>query len=569
MERRIHGVPVVFVLDTSNSMRGEGFDQMKRAFLSIIRGYSDQPSVDHCVAVISFGRETKVLQSFSNDYTAILHILDDIQCEGPSSFKEALEAAAPFLRSGLNGSSIGPFSINANLIIISGGDVTGQDNEDKRNKKMNVLQIAEQIGKVNPIVCVPAGDNPDMCFLGSFAYSSIRGKILDIDEAPQFARYSTNMVVASEIMGSVPTRNYSVDDVREAVRSKVKLSTSEKDICDIYEILTKRQAYGNGSYPNVDCVENDLRCEGDPTLPPIGTRVGRGPNWPFTNQNSGMSGTVVGYRDDHFNLLVEWDTSMVFPYHFDKHGDHQKSNVVVCDVPRVLQTEKIAVGCLVKRGPDWKWFDQDGGKDNIGTVYRVKGDNIVFVRWTNGIKSNYRFGYDGKYDVILCDPFDETVKRTLGNQQNVWRLDDSQKVVLKNGSKCNENGRNTTTNVTKTVKRDHQTNNESVPDSEEKTEFLDKVGENTSTNQNTGDVSKELDNSNSSDDLSSWEWKNKEGNWVSFPYSEKIKIQKAYDRNNKGTVLVRINEDIYRVVLSKMIQINISSRESQEIRHLS
>lgn len=29
---------------------------------------------------------------------------------------------------------------------------------------MNVLQIAEQIGKVNPIVCVPAGDNPDMVY---------------------------------------------------------------------------------------------------------------------------------------------------------------------------------------------------------------------------------------------------------------------------------------------------------------------------------------------------------------------------------------------------------------------
>lgn len=190
------------------------------------------------------------------------------------------------------------------------------------------------------------------------------------------------------------------------------------------------------------------------------------------------------------------------------------------------------------------------------------------MRWTNGIKSNYRFGYDEKYDVILCDPFDETVKRTLGNQQHVWRLDDSQKVVLKNGSKCNENGRNTKTNVTKTV-RDRQTNNESVPDSQEKNKFLDKLGENTSTNQNTGDVSKELDNSNSSDDLSSWEWKDKEGNWVSFPYSEKVKIQKAYEKNIKGTVLVRINEDIYRVVLSKMIQINISSRESQEIRHLS
>lgn len=40
-------------------------------------GYSDQPSVDHCVAVMSFGREIKVLQNFSNDYNTILHILGE------------------------------------------------------------------------------------------------------------------------------------------------------------------------------------------------------------------------------------------------------------------------------------------------------------------------------------------------------------------------------------------------------------------------------------------------------------------------------------------------------------
>lgn len=38
MERQIKGVPVVFLLDTSKSMRGEGFAQMKEAFLSMIQG---------------------------------------------------------------------------------------------------------------------------------------------------------------------------------------------------------------------------------------------------------------------------------------------------------------------------------------------------------------------------------------------------------------------------------------------------------------------------------------------------------------------------------------------------
>lgn len=47
------------------------------------------------------------------------------------------------------------------------------------------------------------------------------------------------------------------------------------------------------------------------------------------------------------NISVEWDTGMIFPYHFDTN---QQSHVVVCDEPRVLRREKIAVGCLVERG---------------------------------------------------------------------------------------------------------------------------------------------------------------------------------------------------------------------------
>lgn len=44
-------------------------------------GYSDDPSIDHCVAVISFGREIKVLQKYSNDYSKMLHILGEKSCK--------------------------------------------------------------------------------------------------------------------------------------------------------------------------------------------------------------------------------------------------------------------------------------------------------------------------------------------------------------------------------------------------------------------------------------------------------------------------------------------------------
>lgn len=68
---------------------------------------------------------------------------------------------------------------------------------------------------------------------------------------------------------------------------------------DIYEILTNRHAYEMNSYQMEDSIESELHSEGDCRLPPIGTRVRKGPNWPFlyTGQDSNLCGTVIGHRD--------------------------------------------------------------------------------------------------------------------------------------------------------------------------------------------------------------------------------------------------------------------------------
>uniref|UniRef100_K1RR29 Uncharacterized protein n=1 Tax=Magallana gigas TaxID=29159 RepID=K1RR29_MAGGI len=50
-------------------------------------------------------------------------------------------------------------------------------------------------------------------------------------------------------------------------------------------------------------------------------------------------------------------------------------------------------------------------------------------------------------------------------------------------------------------------------------------------------------NCNFSDRPCPWEWKTNQGKWVSFPKSENDKIQNAFDKNRKGTVLVKIDED--------------------------
>ena len=65
------------------------------------------------------------------------------------------------------------------------------------------------------------------------------------------------------------------------------------------------------------------------------------------------------------------------------------------------QTTKIQVGSRVRRGPDWKWGNQDGG--GAGTA--IKGcdeDGWIKVRWDEGGSNNYRCGAHGAQDLVIC-----------------------------------------------------------------------------------------------------------------------------------------------------------------------
>ncbi|XP_077291024.1 E3 ubiquitin-protein ligase mind bomb 2 isoform X2 [Arctopsyche grandis] len=68
------------------------------------------------------------------------------------------------------------------------------------------------------------------------------------------------------------------------------------------------------------------------------------------------------------------------------------------------------VGARVVRGPDWLWDDQDGGLGSVGTVVELgepgskrTPDNTVVVCWDCGLRSNYRTGYQGQYDLTMVD----------------------------------------------------------------------------------------------------------------------------------------------------------------------
>ena len=75
---------------------------------------------------------------------------------------------------------------------------------------------------------------------------------------------------------------------------------------------------------------------------------------------------------------------------------------------RTYTDDSCPSGDRVKRGPDWKWGDQDGydtllGYGRTGTVTGVSSNNRwCRVTWDNDDDSNnYRVGYDGAHDLCL------------------------------------------------------------------------------------------------------------------------------------------------------------------------
>lgn len=60
------------------------------------------------------------------------------------------------------------------------------------------------------------------------------------------------------------------------------------------------------------------------------------------------------------------------------------------------------MGTRVRRGPHWKWGDQDGGR--VGTVVDAGGTpGWVEIQWDRGNKNSYRYGKDSAFDVKVVD----------------------------------------------------------------------------------------------------------------------------------------------------------------------
>ena len=92
--------------------------------------------------------------------------------------------------------------------------------------------------------------------------------------------------------------------------------------------------------------------ERDPTMLPVGSRVRRGRDWEWGQQDNFGAGTVVNHLPPGWLVVQwDWDSGSEYNYRYGSTSDFKdKYDLEMCEEPRTLINEPIAVGSLVKRG---------------------------------------------------------------------------------------------------------------------------------------------------------------------------------------------------------------------------
>jgi len=81
----------------------------------------------------------------------------------------------------------------------------------------------------------------------------------------------------------------------------------------------------------------------------------------------------------------------------------------------VVTPALVREGVRVRRGPDWKWDDQDGGGE--GVILNRDDQGWVSVKWDGSRETNsYRVGQEGAYDLLVASSYEHLVETLYGGQ---------------------------------------------------------------------------------------------------------------------------------------------------------
>lgn len=189
--------------------------------------------------------------------------------------------------------------------------------------------------------------------------------------------------------------------------TRTSMSQVQQEAPPAQSRAAKSQAQTNGARPQVNQERPELprwshtrnvdsiTFEEQSGLPSIGSRVVRGKDWKWEDQDGGGPGTIVGHKDKGIAYVL-WDNHQIGAYRYNYEGTYDLQKV---REPREVPPGEIEVGCSVVRGPDWDRGDEDGGRGTVGVVVRKLRDRYVTVRWPSRVVETYRFGAQDKWEL--------------------------------------------------------------------------------------------------------------------------------------------------------------------------
>ncbi|CAB3980321.1 E3 ubiquitin- ligase HERC2 [Paramuricea clavata] len=247
-----------------------------------------------------------------------------------------------------------------------------------------------------PIACVGCGD-ADRKLLEGIAKIT-KGMFTMVDSMEELSTFFRRQVILSRFVAQ-----FSHD--MSQLRSLLALQQFMRACGEAVEESEARSLRGllgamliGAALEDSDDDDDDGDSKSYPTPPPLGTRIRRGPQWKWGDQDGRGVGTIVKHSDTKGWVDVRWDNGRKNSYRFGK--DNAMDVKIVNEPRKVTFHEGVQVGVRVVRGKDWKWGDQDGGSGSKGYVYDVSElTGVCKVRWDDGRTNTYRNGAEGAFDL--------------------------------------------------------------------------------------------------------------------------------------------------------------------------
>ncbi|XP_013417662.1 uncharacterized protein LOC106178854 [Lingula anatina] len=318
-KRKTSGLDTVLCVDVSGSMQGEPFTRLKRGINQMLDDMEYANNIyefEEDVALVTFGGEiAATVVPLTTDYYQIRRALENIQPQGMSPLVPGILEAQREIQRNSGQLVVSGRKVSARILVFTDGhpsddnDVGAEDvpfgSTTAKYKTATALQMyADDTDRHNKAATtfIACGGKIDTNFLTSVVKIG-NGVLLSADDDVTWRKlggyYKRKVWVcrfAAPFKGTDDMKRLVGQDVKtfeywmKATKGAeiMEADMSEFDMKEMFNMMLELQENDK---------DDDSR-ESDPEVQvhlPIGTRVRRGPDWKWEDQDGGGPGTVVGY----------------------------------------------------------------------------------------------------------------------------------------------------------------------------------------------------------------------------------------------------------------------------------